>query len=303
MTWIHYLLAATVGLSLVCPALAARPRPKVPESIGVSDLLKTPGRFLDQEVAVRGVIIRGGGEWVICDGVPRPDKKIRGTWALDRCVALQSLEPFDEQAEHYFGAIAMASGLYWNRCLQDVKGREPDYAQEVCEPARHNGVIGAHKIRVEEHAPLGSFAEGHEPEDVSLSEGTSEIKSLVIRLVKSIRRSDADAIAMLFADEDRGWPRVHLQNSRSRAHWIFFEPGMTRFSPHATEHEIGYRMLAPGGTNSWWRELCICRINDCRNAWPTNEHQLEHPVSEAAPYFCYRSKRTGEHWDLDWNWE
>jgi hypothetical protein len=274
------------------------------EPARVGDILRQPSAFVDRQLAVVGIMGHGSnGYWAIC---PFPEDRAQSgpvTPEHPICIQLRRHDGDDLETheEKYRGAIAMITGPYWNRCLPDIREHEPEVVREECKDWGVTGFLGVEAIAIRGYSDPtqlinGQFGESWAARDPVLeispqSEAAAGIDAFVQKFLPAVRARDANALALLYPEELRGFARVGFGVPTTRLYWYVLSPEMAVTSENARHRGTGYRVY--GGERE--AHVCFCRRSDCTRQWPRTTDDV-YAINIASPTVCHSLQRIRGTW-------
>lgn len=296
---------ATFILALIISALPAFAAP-----VKVADIVRNPAAYLDQRLTVSGVI---GSIAVDYDGAalcPTPeDRATLPAATAERPICIEMRLHEDQRKEirikleKYRQAIVEITGLYWHRCLADLRAREPEVVREDCKDRGLNGYIGVESIAIRGYnadrnlTGLYPQTEGERDQLTELSPQSEEglaIDKFVQAFLTAVRAKDADALALLAPKELRGFARIGFTVPETRLYWYVLSPEMAVRNESARRAGTGYRVY--GGSRR--ATVCFCRRSNCAGAWPRSGNEFY--TNLGSPTVChFIERRQGTWWLAD----
>lgn len=292
-------VGACLFLSMVaalCVAYDGHTKTIVPVD-SVATIVMAPRNYVGKTVTVSGVIIPGPA---LC-APQEPDETRGADYSSAACIAIVDRDQrMFTQEEKYNGARATVTGVYWHRCLSEVREAEPEIIREYCDGLAKNGWLGPNRIDIQGYTTLRSaYEQDGVAKDVTGDPQSRGADDLARRLLAATQTRNADMIAELFRSQDRGRLRVSLKNQTTRDYWVFLSPEMTASPPAGASPGSGYRHYQPAGDGWGWSELCFCRMSKCDGQWPSTRQEFERPQSVRTPYVCHRTVRSRDRWYLE----
>jgi hypothetical protein len=293
----------TVHLLFVAAAIFVRPQAALAEPAvlaeSVAAIIASPGTYSDKSVVISGVMIPG---WRLCD---EPFGKSEGEanyFGAKACIdVVDHGRKLTTQEEKYNGARVTMTGVYWNRCLPEVRSAEPEIVRDICEREGANGWIGPTRVAIAGYTVLQMADGGENSAALSAVAKSHEVDELARRFVGATRARSISGIAELYALPDRGRLRVTLTKQETRDHWVHLSPEMARLGEGASTAGFGYRHFrtsssaGPTGPTA----LCFCRKPNCEGQWPTTREDIDRPQNLATPFVCHASTYADGRWYLD----
>jgi hypothetical protein len=293
-------------LLLVMALTVASIGPAVAAPVNVVDIVRDPRAYIDQRLAVSGIMGHGtNGYWAIC---PLPEDRAQLAPATPQrpiCIdlRLRDRDAFETRSEKYRGAIVTITGPYWNRCLAEIKEHEPEVVREECKDWGLNGYLGAETIAIRGYSDPTQLINGvygespMQPDPMTEiappSEAAAEIDAFVQTFLAAVRARDTNALALLYPKEVRGFARVGFGAPATRLYWLVLSPEMAVAGAGASRQGTGYRVY--GGDRQ--ALVCFCRRNSCTGAWPRSTGDA-YATNVATPTVCHNIERIRGTWWL-----
>jgi hypothetical protein len=267
--------------------------------VSVSDLLTAPMQFLDQRLAVTGVVDNGAWGPKLCELPAR-----RKPEAKEHCIDLDGPDlPFDHYDRRYTGAVIAIEGYFSHACFADVPEDSEIQVVKICIHRGGNGWVTAESVRI-----VGAVSEPADTpcgetycdpfEEVALdSPKGAGIDILAGKIAAAWRAGDEGAMLSLLLSSLKPETEWILKVGEKAKSLRFLRPDFRHAVDAVLKPGVGYRlfeMKLEGYPPD--QELCFCVSGDCDDMW--KRWFVGRYTFKRHPILCFGVWRGSEGWVL-----